>query len=75
MIEAGQGGGRFLTLMVPGGLEQMFRGLREIAQQQEIELHWASAYQMFTAVEALTGPLNPGSRVSSEPVGSAAGVR
>ena len=42
-----------------GGLEQMFRWLHEIAQEQEIEVHWASAYQMFTAVEALTGPLHP----------------
>jgi hypothetical protein len=56
-----------------GGLEQMFRWLHEAAQEQEIEIHWASAYQMFTAVEALTGPLHPGS--TSEPVGSAAGVR
>ncbi|MBO0846035.1 MAG: cupin domain-containing protein [Nocardioides sp.] len=30
MIEAGQGGGRFLTLMVPGGLEQMFLELAEL---------------------------------------------
>jgi hypothetical protein len=58
-----------------GGLDEMFRWLHEIAQEQDIELHWASAYRMFTAVEVLTGPLNPGSRVSSEPVGSAAGVR
>jgi hypothetical protein len=30
---------------------------------------------MFKAVEVLTGPLHPGSRISSEAVGTAAGVR
>ena len=30
MIHAGAGGGRFLTLMVPGGLEQMFIELAEL---------------------------------------------
>jgi hypothetical protein len=51
----------------------MFRWLHEVADEQQLELHWASAYQMFKAVEALTGPLNPGSRIP-EPVGSSAGV-
>jgi hypothetical protein len=58
-----------------GGLQEMFRWLHELAQEQQVELHWASAYEMFKAVEVLTGPLHPGSRISSEAVGTAAGVR
>ncbi|WP_260703645.1 hypothetical protein [Edaphobacter flagellatus] len=42
------------------GLAEMFRWFREIADEDGIELHWASAYAMFCAVEAQTGPLNPG---------------
>ena len=63
-----------LKLRCAGALEQMFRWLHEIAEEKEIEVHWASAYQMFTAVEALTGPLNLRSRVS-DAVDSVAGVR
>jgi hypothetical protein len=59
----------------PGGLERMFGWLHQVAAEQQLEVHWASAYQMFTAVEALTGPLYPGARVTSEPVSSSAGVR
>jgi hypothetical protein len=58
-----------------GGLQEMFRWLHEIAAEREIEVHWASAYRTFTAVEALTGPLHPGFRGSPEPIGSIAGVR
>ncbi len=43
-----------------GGLEQMFRWLDEQTEKRGIELRYASAYDMFCAVEALTGPLNPG---------------
>lgn len=53
------------------GLAQMFRWLHEIAQQHAIELHWASAYEMFRAVEAQTGPLNPGARLTPQAVGAA----
>jgi hypothetical protein len=57
-----------------GGLEQMFRWLHEITQQRGIELHWASAYEMFRAVEAQTGPLMPsqnsGARLSPPTVGA-----
>jgi len=57
-----------------GGLQQMFGWLHEIAAERQIEVRWASAYQMFTAVEALTGPLNLRSR-ASDAVDSVAGVR
>ena len=33
MITAAKGGGRFLTLMVPGGLEEMFFELGELAPE------------------------------------------
>jgi hypothetical protein len=56
------------------GLAQMFRWLHEESQRRQLELRWASAYDMFCAVEALTGPLNPGSRLP-EMAGSSAGAR
>jgi hypothetical protein len=37
-----------------GGLPQMFQWLHEACQERQIELHWASAYGMFCAIEALT---------------------
>ena len=42
------------TATKPSGLQQMFQWLHEAAQERQIELHWASAYEMFCAVEALT---------------------
>lgn len=55
------------------GLAEMFRWLDEETGRRGIELHWASAYDMFCAVEALTGPLSPGSRLP-EIAGAPAGV-
>ena len=43
----------------PGSLAPMFRWIHEAAQQRNLELHWASAYQMFQAVEALVAPVAP----------------
>jgi hypothetical protein len=43
------------------GLQEMFQWLHEAAQERRIELHWASAYEMFRATEALTH----GSRASA----------
>jgi hypothetical protein len=45
------------------GLAEMFGWLHEESQRRGLELRWASAYDMFCAVEALTGPLNPGPRL------------
>jgi hypothetical protein len=56
------------------GLAEMFRWLHEETQRRGIELRWASAYDMFCAVESLTGPLSPGPRLL-EMAGSPAGVR
>lgn len=57
-----------------GGLEQMFRWLHEETQRDGIELRWASAYDMFCAVEALTGPLHPGPRLQQTPQETPAGA-
>ena len=40
----------------PGTLEPMFQWIHLAAQERGLELHWASAYQMFRAVEALIQP-------------------
>lgn len=37
----------------PAGFDVLFRELHEAAQKHNLELHWASAYQMFRAVEDL----------------------
>lgn len=38
----------------PGAFASMFREIHAAAQRHNLELHWASAYEMFCAVEALT---------------------
>ena len=37
----------------PGGLELMFRWLHEAAAERQLELRWASAFEMYSAVEEL----------------------
>jgi hypothetical protein len=37
-----------------GGLAEMFLWLQEEAGEQQLELHWASAFEMYRAVSALT---------------------
>jgi hypothetical protein len=43
-----------------GALSSMFQWISEAAQEQDLELHWASAYQMFKAVDALIQPTSNG---------------
>ena len=50
------------TATKASGLQEMFQWLHEAAQEQQIELHWASAYEMFCAVEALTHGTSTGSQ-------------
>jgi hypothetical protein len=45
------------TAAKAGGLDEMFRWIDELARERNLELHWASAYQMFRAVESQTGPI------------------
>jgi hypothetical protein len=40
----------------PGTLAPMFQWIHEAAQERGLELHWASAYQMFCAADALIQP-------------------
>lgn len=39
-----------------GSLTLMYRWIAEAARERDLELHWASAYQMFCAVEKLMHP-------------------
>ena len=43
----------------PGSLAPMFQWIHQAARQRNLELHWASAYQMFRAAEALIQPVSP----------------
>jgi hypothetical protein len=45
------------TAAKTGGLEEMFRWIDALARERNLELHWASAYKMFRAVESQTGPI------------------
>lgn len=42
------------------GLACLFRWFHELAAERSLELHWASAYDMFRAVERQTGPIQLG---------------
>jgi hypothetical protein len=39
--------------LLNGGLSNMFRWIAEEASRRSIELHWATAWQMYRAAEAL----------------------
>lgn len=49
----------------PGTLRSLFRLVHEAAARRRLELHWASAFQMFSAVDAL---LQPAARKTSKVV-------
>ena len=49
----------------PGAFGPMFRWIHEAAQQQNLELHWASAFQMFSAVNTLIQPAGPTSTIAA----------
>jgi len=58
------------------GLANIFRWFHELAAERNIELHWASAYDMFCAVERQTGPLNPRANFDAlAPVAAGAAAR
>jgi hypothetical protein len=44
---------RNLEPLLNGGLEKLYRMLAEEAQRRGIEIHWATAWQMFQAANAL----------------------
>jgi len=41
--------------LLGGALSNMFRCLAEEAEQRGVELHWATAWQMYQAADRLTG--------------------
>jgi hypothetical protein len=44
---------RNLEPLLNGGLEVLFRSIAEVARARDMELHWASAWQMYLAIERL----------------------
>jgi hypothetical protein len=44
---------RNLGPLLDGGLANLFRWLAEVAAQRDIEIHWATAWQMYEAADAL----------------------
>ncbi len=43
--------------ITPGGFENLFQWIAEAARARHLELHWASAFQMFQAVDRLIQPV------------------
>ncbi len=54
----------------PGTLAPMFRWIYEAAREQGLELHWASAYRMFCAVDGLIQPHTQTSQALAEELAS-----
>ena len=55
-----------------GTLEPMFRAIHTAAAQRGLELHWASAYEMFCAVERIAAA--PGTPLLHPPLQAAASI-
>ena len=49
------GSDRNLEPLLGGGLRDLFQWLAEEADRRAIEIHWATAWQMYQAIEELTG--------------------
>jgi hypothetical protein len=47
---------RNLEPLLNGGLVNLYRWLAEEANRREIEIHWATAWQMYQAADALIRP-------------------
>lgn len=62
------------TAEKPGSLPSMFRWIQEAAQRRDLELHWASAYEMFCAADALIQPVASRENVLNEGVRGVGGV-
>lgn len=48
---------RNLELLLGGGLSDLFRWLAEEADHRGVEIHWATAWQMYQAVDSLIQPV------------------
>ena len=62
---------RNLEPLLGGGLGNLFRWLAEEAEQRGIEIHWATAWQMYQAADALIHGRDsvPGPAISAGGVG------
>ncbi len=52
---------RNIDALLDGGLTHLYRMVAEEAERRNIELHWATAWQMYQAVDALVQPAAPAS--------------
>jgi hypothetical protein len=50
-----------IDVLLDRGLADLYRLLAEEAERRGIEIHWATAWQMYQAIEALTQPLSSSS--------------
>lgn len=50
---------RNLEPLLNGGLSDLFRWVREEAERRQMEVHWATAWQMYQAVDALVRGRKP----------------
>ena len=50
-----------IDVLLDCGLADLYRLLAEEAERRGIEIHWATAWQMYLAIEALTQPLSSSS--------------
>ncbi len=57
------------------GLEQMYRWLHEAAEERQLELHWASAFEMYSAAKRLIDGQGAASLADETASGVAAGMR
>ncbi len=51
---------RNIDALLEGGLADLYRLVAEEAARRKIEIHWATAWQMYQAVDALIRPSAPG---------------
>lgn len=52
---------RNIDALLDGGLANLYRLIAEEAKRRNIEIHWATAWQMYQAIEALIQPSTPAS--------------
>ena len=52
---------RNIDALLDGGLAHLYRLVAEEAKRRNVEIHWATAWQMYQAVDALTQPSTPAS--------------
>jgi hypothetical protein len=52
---------RNIDALLDGGLAELYRLVAEEAERRDIEIHWATAWQMYQAVDALIRPSVPAS--------------